>query len=72
MYGFIKIYVKVVEGCKGVVCIEKYCQCENRVSYQVIIEILDKYFEQFCIYVVKYIVRVKLIDRLVVVVISVI
>lgn len=70
MYGFIKTYVKAAEGCKGVACTEKHCQCENRASYWAIIEILDKHLEQPCIHAVKHIVRVKPTDRLVAVAIS--
>ena len=64
MYGFVKTYVKVAEGCKDVTCAGENCQCENDVSYWAIIEILDKHPEQPCNHVLKHIVRVKQTDKL--------
>jgi len=70
IYGFIRTYVKVAEGCRDVTCTEKNCQCKNDVRYWAIIEILDKHREQLCICVLKHIVRVNPTARLVAVAVN--
>ena len=67
VYGSIKTYVKVAEGCRNVQCTERNCHCEYDVNYFAIIEVLEKH-PQLCMQVngrnfVKHMVRVLPTNR---------
>ena len=45
-YGSIKTYVKIIEACRNVICLDESCHCARKVCYFSLIEDMDLHPQQ--------------------------